>query len=185
MNWDAVGAIAELLGAFGVIATLVYLALQVRESRGATQANTRQMRGQAFVELSQVARDGLTWLRDNPREMEIIVKAQEDWESVSSVEQRLAALWNQEETAYHELAYVLWQEGAIDEESYLVREKYFLSLLIGGSGRRTWWDNYLYIIDQRFIDRINARLEVVEKQGLKPVHESQPMFKPIQTQNDT
>ena len=29
MNWDAIGAIAELLGAVGVIASLVYLALQV------------------------------------------------------------------------------------------------------------------------------------------------------------
>ena len=33
MNWDAVGAIAELLGAIGVIASLVYLATQIRQSR--------------------------------------------------------------------------------------------------------------------------------------------------------
>jgi hypothetical protein len=30
MNWDAIGAIAELLGAIGVIASLVYLAGQIR-----------------------------------------------------------------------------------------------------------------------------------------------------------
>ena len=29
MNWDAIGAIAELLGAVGVIASLVYLATQI------------------------------------------------------------------------------------------------------------------------------------------------------------
>jgi hypothetical protein len=33
MNWDAIGAIAELLGAIGVIASLVYLATQVGQSR--------------------------------------------------------------------------------------------------------------------------------------------------------
>ena len=33
MNWDAIGAIAELLGAVGVIASLVYLATQIRQSR--------------------------------------------------------------------------------------------------------------------------------------------------------
>ncbi len=32
MNWDAIGAIAELLGAVGVIASLVYLATQIRQN---------------------------------------------------------------------------------------------------------------------------------------------------------
>jgi hypothetical protein len=32
MNWEAIAAIAELLGALGVIASLVYLAGQVRSS---------------------------------------------------------------------------------------------------------------------------------------------------------
>ncbi|MGR8949135.1 MAG: hypothetical protein ACU84Q_13890 [Gammaproteobacteria bacterium] len=33
MNWDALGAIGELIGAIAVVATLVYLALQIRFSR--------------------------------------------------------------------------------------------------------------------------------------------------------
>ena len=37
MNWEAIGSIAELLGAAGVIASLLYLANQVRQ-------NTREMR---------------------------------------------------------------------------------------------------------------------------------------------
>jgi hypothetical protein len=32
MNWDAIGAAAELLGASGVIASLVYLAVQIRQN---------------------------------------------------------------------------------------------------------------------------------------------------------
>ena len=32
MNWDAVGAIAETIGVFGVIVTIGYLAIQVRQS---------------------------------------------------------------------------------------------------------------------------------------------------------
>ena len=32
MNWDAIGAIGELIGAAGVIATLLYLATQIRQS---------------------------------------------------------------------------------------------------------------------------------------------------------
>ena len=40
MNWDAIGAIAELLGAVGVIASLVYLATQIRHSRDQMRAAT-------------------------------------------------------------------------------------------------------------------------------------------------
>ena len=32
MNWDAIAAIAELAGAIGVIASLIYLARQIRQS---------------------------------------------------------------------------------------------------------------------------------------------------------
>ncbi len=32
MNWDAVGAVAEILGALGVIVTVAYLAIQIRQN---------------------------------------------------------------------------------------------------------------------------------------------------------
>lgn len=37
MNWDALGAISELLGAIAVFATLAYLAVQVRQSNIVTR----------------------------------------------------------------------------------------------------------------------------------------------------
>ena len=42
MNWDAIGAIAELLGAVGVIASLVYLARQMGQNARATRAAAYQ-----------------------------------------------------------------------------------------------------------------------------------------------
>ena len=43
MNWDAIGAISELLGAIGVIASLVYLAAQIRHSQEQMIENTRAL----------------------------------------------------------------------------------------------------------------------------------------------
>jgi hypothetical protein len=37
MNWEAIGAVGEILGAIGVIATLGYLAIQIRQSTKATK----------------------------------------------------------------------------------------------------------------------------------------------------
>ena len=42
MNWDAISAIAELLGAVGVILSLLYVATQVRHSRHSTNSATYQ-----------------------------------------------------------------------------------------------------------------------------------------------
>ena len=38
MNWDAIGAIGEIVGAFAVVLTLFYLAAQIKQSSRATQA---------------------------------------------------------------------------------------------------------------------------------------------------
>jgi hypothetical protein len=40
MNWEALGAVAELLGAIGVIATLFYLAFQIRRNSESVEAST-------------------------------------------------------------------------------------------------------------------------------------------------
>lgn len=43
-NWEAIGAIGEILGAIAVVSTLAYLAVQIRESRTATAADIYQTR---------------------------------------------------------------------------------------------------------------------------------------------
>ena len=40
MNWEALGAVSETLGAIGVIVTLIYLAIQVKHSKHSVDANT-------------------------------------------------------------------------------------------------------------------------------------------------
>jgi hypothetical protein len=42
VNWEAVGAIGEVVGAFGVILTLGYLAIQIRQNSAVVRSATRQ-----------------------------------------------------------------------------------------------------------------------------------------------
>ena len=44
MNWDALTAIAELIAACAVVASIVFLAMQIRKESDATLANTTQGR---------------------------------------------------------------------------------------------------------------------------------------------
>jgi heme/copper-type cytochrome/quinol oxidase subunit 1 len=42
MNWEAIAAIGELIGAVAVVVTLIYLAAQIRHNTKTTKAATRQ-----------------------------------------------------------------------------------------------------------------------------------------------
>ena len=50
MNWDALGAIAEMVGAMGVLATLIYLAFQIRD-------NTRSLHAASLESILEGARE--------------------------------------------------------------------------------------------------------------------------------
>ena len=52
MNWEAIGAIGEVLGAIGVIVTLGYLAIQIRQNTKVTKAATAQQMTDNWVHLN-------------------------------------------------------------------------------------------------------------------------------------
>lgn len=63
MNWDAIGAIGEIVGALAVFITLVYLALQIRQNTRAVHSsaldstvNTISIARQSIYENDEVAR---------------------------------------------------------------------------------------------------------------------------------
>jgi hypothetical protein len=58
MNWEAIGAVAEILGASAVVASLLYLARQMRHNATATQAARRDTIAQLTTDvLLQIASD--------------------------------------------------------------------------------------------------------------------------------
>ena len=51
MNWEAIGAIGESIGAAAVVISLVYLAVQIRQSSAQTRLNTKAMHARAYQDL--------------------------------------------------------------------------------------------------------------------------------------
>jgi hypothetical protein len=69
MNWEAIGAIGEIIGALAVFITLVYLALQIKQNTKAVQSsaldstvNTISIARQSIYENDDVAQVYLTGL---------------------------------------------------------------------------------------------------------------------------
>ena len=79
------GSLGEFVGAIAVVATLVYLAIQVRHSKEAMQANTKSLDesqrlavAQAYQARTDMQHEALIRQIDSPYLPEIILKAREE-----------------------------------------------------------------------------------------------------------
>ena len=79
MNWEAIGAVGEIVGALGVIVTLAYLATQVRQ-------NTDSMQASSELNLSNRSADWMSMMALNPELSIIHDKAEENPESLAPEE---------------------------------------------------------------------------------------------------
>ena len=131
MNWDAIGAVAELIGAIGVIASLVYLASQIRQ-------NTRAMQGTTHE--SFVARNS-TWavaVGSSSQLADLLARGHRDYEALPSSERlqyghmMMTAMLGAEATFYQ------FKRGILDEALWQ-RSLAALPVYSSFLGFRTWW----------------------------------------------
>ena len=90
MNWDAIGAVGEIIGGVAVLVTLIYLAIQVRHARRAQQAEA--------IRANRIERrEYHTGFRDSPYIPKIYAKLESGEELNTEEEYRLlqhnAATW--------------------------------------------------------------------------------------------
>ena len=87
MNWNAVGAIAELVGALGVIATLGYLAVQLRH-------NTAALRGTSHEVGAERLTTSLQSLIANPELAQLVARASRHYGELTYVEKlQVGSYW--------------------------------------------------------------------------------------------
>jgi len=77
MDWNAIGAVGELVGAAAVLITVIYLAIQVRHTRDALQRAVRQSR-------AEVSRNRLQIRATDKRLNELMVKARQSFGEVTT-----------------------------------------------------------------------------------------------------
>ena len=75
MNWEAIGALSEFVGAIAVVITLVYLAIQIRQ-------NTRAIRLDTGHDITEEYRDIFALMAENRELAELVHRAAIDPESI-------------------------------------------------------------------------------------------------------
>lgn len=122
MDWDAIGATAEAVGAIAVLATLVYLAIQSRDNAKVLRARAVWDAQSSFVEVNEKLGDG-------GLVSELVYRALQADQEFSEYEKyllhRFLRGWMQRMEAQH----ALYQAGILDEEVWLLRKGYAKAVL--------------------------------------------------------
>ena len=150
MNWDAVGAIGEIIGAAAVFLTLAYLALQIRQNTKAIQASAvdssitevNRIRQAVFEseELTGIFEDGCADpdnLRGNTKTryrllMHTILLAEANIHS---------------QAVFAKLSESTWQT-----------QKHVLTRIVATPGGRWFWKNYFQEFEESFRQEIDKIL---------------------------
>lgn len=151
MNWDALGAIGEIVGAFAVVATLIYLARQIK-------TQNRESRIASVHEVSTAFRRAITSFM-NPNLSDIFVRAKTGFTELSEPERLQFVSMVQQIFRVWEEAYYQYEKNRLDEriwKSMVVQFSFYLSL----DGVRRVWEirKQAYSDDFReFVDNTAAR----------------------------
>lgn len=79
VNWEALGALAELIGAIGVVASLLYVAVQVRQ-------NTRSIRSSTYDALVRSSGEWLSPVIQDPDLAAAFEAAVQGWDRVDEAQ---------------------------------------------------------------------------------------------------
>jgi hypothetical protein len=149
MNWDAIGAVAELLVSLTVIITLIYLATQVR------QANTN-LRVATARDIANTQNSFLRSITRNEQTYLLYRQGMDDRDSLSQEQKgrfdiMLMEAFNDGDVHYHQ-----YKAGALDEEHWQAIEQTLRVIFDSPGGYASWqkWKKISTSSFQAYIDDI-------------------------------
>ena len=131
MNWEAAGAIGEIVGALGVIATLGYLAVQTRHNTKAIKASTFQANTQLWQEWFLTVAGS-----DAPESYArgMLGSRNLDGSAFQTFWMTCRALFLNFENQYYQ-----FRQGVLDEDSFRGYEQSLRGSTLPWPGIRAWW----------------------------------------------
>jgi len=151
MNWDALGAVAELLAAVGVIVSLLYLATQIRQNTQSVRANTYQEFTRESAEISRL-------MLSNPEmidEFLPVLSGERPFDPQRDVRFHLTCgLYARNLQA----AFVELERGRIDQRLFDSYASYHIDYWVSRPGWEHWWELNRKHFDPEYVAWIDARL---------------------------
>ena len=159
MNWEAIGAVANVLAALGVMATLIYLAIQIRQ-------NTKAVRSSSIENLIHSLAATAQATVKNEYIVALMLKANAEPETLSEEERVRMHFWFVMTIRRFEGVYFQRELGFVDAAVIEGFERSHMSILASKSGQ-AWWANTKEIFSSGFVSYVE---ELLRKGNFKNLH---------------
>lgn len=148
MNWDAVGALAESIGAIGVVASLIYLAAQIRQ-------NTRSLEANTFHSLHHASIERLLVLAQNDELADRFVAGLVDPDSLSGARRFQFDVWMRANLKGYEDYFYQSQQSMLDPESWEAHSR-TIQASVSPPGFARWWEQNRHLFREDFARYIDS-----------------------------
>ncbi len=151
MNWEAIGAVGEILGAIAVIATLIYLARQIKDS-------SRAARSQAITDATTGIQAFYQELGSNAQACEVFLEGFLDPESLSTQAQYQHLMMVHAFFIGYQRSFFLAQEGTLDVG---LRDSIGTAIVAVNHlpGTHLYWRQRKAYFQPEFVDWVEALLD--------------------------
>jgi len=149
MDWNAIGAIGEILGATAVVFSLIYLGAQIRQNSNWLKASVVESAGNRAAEMiSLVAGDA---------ELSKLVQLglANKTDEMSADEKHRYSLLMQKAFRSNEVAFAHHKSGLLDSKNY-EGIKTNLAIWFNSDLFEPWWENVHIIFNPDFVEMVNS-----------------------------
>jgi hypothetical protein len=131
MNWEAIGAVGEIVGAIAVVVTIGYLAVQIRQNTRSVRAATHHsgMRGASEIQNTFAQSGDLA---------QIFHRGMQDYEQLTAEERIRFDGATRSMFMYYEDTFFQFQHSTIDRHLWEARKRGIMTHL-GRPGIASWW----------------------------------------------
>ena len=157
MNWDAIGALGELLGALAVILTLGYLAAQIRQ-------NTRTVRSATAQAIQSAMNEAHAHVKQDSAAARIYRLGLSEPSKLDEDEQVQFAMTMYSIFAQFENIFYQLQQGTLDSAIF-ERHSLAMEFYLQTPGGADWWESWKGRFSTDFARFLAARLAINDSSG--------------------
>ena len=145
MNWEAISAVSEIIGALAVLITLIYLALQIRQNTEQAKLNS--------IKSVNASNDSAFEPIYIPENSIIFTKSQESYEDLSNHEKQVFDMLMTRLIASFDATTYQYSHRAYDENLYWGTANFYYRFITSPGGAK-WWDDYKALFSKTCVNNL-------------------------------
>ena len=162
MNWEAIGSIAEGLGALAVIGSLLFVGNQLRQNQDIAKGTAQR----------ELLIGGAKWLSSTRHDLglfEAVARLLYEYSSANAEDRHRFSTWGYELLMLAERAFYMQRDGYMNEASWLGFRGMCLSVLLSPGGKQWWETEARYVWGADAVEHFMAAIEASD--GSTPCHQ--------------